>query len=109
MSQRVAGPVRTQGLGVRRPLRAQILHVLPRRALVPRVQLRRAAAATLLGLHRLGQAHHEMVPGRLSSVPDSVVPQAHLHPVALVRIRAHVVQMKILASPLVNLNQPSAN
>ena len=109
MSQRVAGPVRTQRLGVRRPLRAQILHVLPRLALVPRVQLRRVAAVALLGLHRLGQVHREMAPGRLSNVPDSVVPQAHLHQVALVRIRAHGVQMKVLASPLVNLNLPSAN
>ena len=109
MSQRVAGPVRTQRLGVRRPLRAQILHVLPLRALVPRVQPRRAAAVALLGLHRLGQAHHEMAPGRLSSVPDSVVPQVHPHRAALVQIRERGVQMRILASPLVNLNLPSAN
>jgi hypothetical protein len=50
-----------------------------------------------------------MAPGRLSSVPDSVVPQAHPHRAALVQIRARGVQMKILASPLVNLNLPSAN
>ena len=98
MSQRVAGPVRTQRLGVRRRLRAQVLHVLPLHALVPRVQLR-----------RLDQAHRGIALGLLSSVPDNVDQQVHRHRVALVRISAHAGQKKILGSPLVNLNLPSAN
>jgi hypothetical protein len=109
MSQRVAGPVRTQRLGVRRRLRAQVLHVLPLRALVPRVQLRRAVTATHLDLRRLDQAHRGIALGLLSSVPDNVDQQVHRRRVALVRISAHAGQKKILGSPLVNLNLPSAN
>ena len=84
MSQRVAGPVRTQRLGVRRPLlHARILH-----ARVRHVRLLHAVVPSLLALRR-DQLHRARI--LLSSDPANVESMLDQRQVAPVRINALVV------------------
>lgn len=99
MSQRVAGPVRTQRLGVRRP------HL---RAPARRIRLLHAVVQLLLGLRHHDQVRHVMRRGRLNSAPANVAPQVH-HLLVPVQSNAPVALRTILASPAVNLNLPLAN
>ena len=99
MSQRVAGPVRTQRLVVRRPY----LH-----ARIRRVRLLRAVVQRRLALHR-DQVHLVTPHGLRSNVPANVEPMVQRHRVAPAQIKARVVLQKILASPVVRLNLPFLN